>query len=234
MLYQQVARRLRTATCTWLGCATLVFGCASKSANNGPLGITPTQLYSGYDGANSFRIGAVARGATSVTWSLADPSVGDLSADGLGVTITTRMAGATMLSASDGTHTASVPLTVTQYTPDQHTVGRQRYTQGERPPRGDGGIVMIPDGGTGRGGMWEERKPCTDCHGIARIEHGPNQCGWMSDDDLKNVFLSGTRPDGAAVYDQDDSLSHHWLVSDPNALVGYIRSLAARGTPMQE
>ncbi len=48
------------------------------------------------------------------------------------------------------------------------------------------------------------------------------------------TFLGGTKPDGSAVYDQDDSFNHHWKMSDPDSLVAYVRSLAARGTPTQE
>lgn len=239
--HDHARRRLPRFRWIRLGCAALLLaaaqaGCASKpsSGTGGPLAITPTQLYSGFDGTTPFRIGAIASGASHVTWSLADPSLADLQADGLQVTLTTRAAGSTMLTATDGSHTVSVPLTVTQYTVDQHETGHRRYTMGERRARPDGGVIMIPDGGFGRGGSFEDRKPCTDCHGIARIEHGPNQCGWMTDDELKAVILNGTRPDGTPVYDQDDTLSHHWRVSDPDALVAYIRSLAARGTPTQQ
>ncbi len=221
----------------------LPIGCvnSSSSGGSGSLTVTPTQLYSGFDGMNSFRIGAVASGAQSVTWSVADPSIADVVANGLEVTLTTKAAGMTTLLASDGAHMVSVPLTVTSYTPMQHMTGRSRYVDGERfglpgggMGGGDGGTFMIPDGGFGRGGMFEDRKPCTDCHGIARIEHGPNQAGWMNDDQLKSVFLDGTRPDGSAVYDQDDTFDHHWKVSDPDSLVAYLRSLAARGTPTQQ
>jgi hypothetical protein len=220
---------------SWLACLLVVAGCASKGATSGgPLAITPTQLYTGFDGATTFRIGAIATGATTVTWSLDDPTVADLQVSGQEVTLTTRRAGTTMLVVSDGSHRATVPLTVTSYTPEQHMTGRDRYTKGERGQRGDGGMVMIPDGGFDRGGGFEDRKPCTDCHGIARIEHGPNQCGWMTDDDLKGVILAGMRPDGTPVYDQDDSLSHHWRASDAASVVAYIRSLAVRGTPSQQ
>ena len=235
-------RRLPSSTWRWpgwtttLALAALLAGCGGSkaSSSSGPLSITPTQLYSGFDGTTPFHIGAIANGAAHVTWSIGDPSIADLQANGAEVTLTTKSAGSTMLTVTDGTHTASVPLTVTQYTLDQHMTGRMRYTRGDRQPRRDGGVFMIPDGGFGRGGSFEDRKPCTDCHGIARIEHGPNQCGWMSDDELKHVILDGTRPDGSPVYDQDDSLSHHWRVEDPDALVAYIRSLAARGTPTQQ
>ena len=222
----------------WIGwlivLASVDPGCASKPSASGPLAITPTQLYTGFDGTNTFRIGAVATGATTVTWTLDDPTLADLQASAQEVTLTARHSGTTMLVVSDGSHRATVPVTVTQYTPDQHMTGRDRYTKGERGMRGDGGMVNIPDGGFDRGGGFEDRKPCTDCHGIARIEHGPNQCGWMTDDDLKAIILQGLRPDGSPVYDQDDSLSHHWRASDAPAVVAYIRSLAPRGVPSQQ
>src|SRR5436190_11690883 len=102
----------------------LLAGCTSSintpGGSGGPLSITPKQLYSGFNGATAFRIGAIAAGAQNVTWSLDDPSVADLQVMGAQVTLTMKKAGTANLIAGDGTNRAMAPLTVTAYTVQQH------------------------------------------------------------------------------------------------------------------
>jgi hypothetical protein len=232
-----------------LGC-TLVSACSSKS-NNGttPSGVEGglcTQnalkiqfnpMYSAYDGVHTFQLPAVVSGidsaATPITWTASDPSKVRFAPDPAtgGVMMTMQAAGQVTISARAGDLCGVAPLTITEATPEEWTVGSKRYNEGVvLSPRG--AVVQSEDGGA-----TPQQASCTNCHGdtasgpYKSVAHTPTQIGGFSDEDLLGIIQTGIVPEGGHF---DDSivpyalwqLFHKWDVGEAGkGLVVYLRSL---------
>ena len=179
----------------------------------GALEILPNKIYSGYDGVAIYHAPIIARGGTGLTWSVADPSLVQLTPDagdpnGGELMIVTHKAGATTLTVRDGSgHSATAELIITSYTPAQRALGESRY------------------------GMDQAGDPaCASCHaGFTGPDHTPTLLEVFTDAQIINTFLTGIDPHGNAI----PTARHNWNVTEPQklGLVAYMRSLAPRGYP---
>lgn len=253
-----VRARVALATCCPAVVACVVLACSSSEPPASAAAGQCTQptltvlftpaMYSAFDGVHSFQVPAVVDGirtTASVTWSLQDPTIADITKDPStgGVLLNIKKAGTTTLVASVGGLCGSSTLQVSAAAADDWEVGNQRYNNGIvlRPPAGpppgaDGGAR--PDGGPARD------VACTNCHGptantaFKDIAHTPQQTGGFSDEQLGNIFRNGVVPDGGYF---DNSIIqyaqwqriHRWDMTDGQAkgIIVYLRGLtpAAQG-----
>jgi hypothetical protein len=96
-------------------------GGASGTVNaNATLRIFPPKIYSGFDGANTYRAPVVAVGTgEDVEWKLSDPSLASLEVSIDGVMLTSMKAGSATITATAGGKTATAEVTINAYTPEQ-------------------------------------------------------------------------------------------------------------------
>jgi hypothetical protein len=203
-------------------------------------------MYSAYDGEHSFKLPVIATNASGVvTFKATDESLVDITPTADGAMLTTRKAGTTTIigTASDGTWGEST-LVITQATPDDYELGRERYSNGVAAFDFDGGTPPPMGMGPG-GGMFtpDPESACTFCHrpdgtsasGTASmtmvdVEHTPQQTGGYSDQQLVDIFTNAQKPTGAgsrvlplAIW----TMLHKWNVEADveKGIVVYLRSL---------
>jgi hypothetical protein len=89
-------------------------------------------VYSGYDGVHSYQVPVFVVGANpgSVTWGSSDPTMVSFQPYVTGIMITTRKAGDVTIVARIGSMCGTAPLHITQFSPDDWTVGNARYNNG--------------------------------------------------------------------------------------------------------
>ena len=212
---------LKTAALAVFTCS---LGCGSSSNAGGTdaggasptsICIFPEEVFTGYDGKNTFkapiRAYAPNGGAlTEVTWSLGTPAVAGLvpNADGT-LMITAKQAGSTTITAKMGTLTASVPFEIVSYPATAHDVGDKRYH------------------------MVEGMSPaCVTCHGgdAGAADHTPTQLDADDDKGIQRSFLEGVDPEGRPL----KQANHKWEVTEEEkaGLLAYLRSLEPKGYPV--
>jgi hypothetical protein len=150
---------------------------------NPTLSISFSPMYSAFipgSTAQTFAIPVVTNDGNTATWSLSDPTQGNIqqpeqfTAGGLdGLTLNGAMitingtggatapetVGSVIVIAKEGTACGTAVLNITQNTEDDWTIGNARYNDGVilslggPPGGGDGGGFTIPDGGFGEGGF---------------------------------------------------------------------------------
>jgi hypothetical protein len=191
------------------------------------------QAYSAFDGQNTYKVPAIAIGATAtdtVKWTASDPSMVDLDPDtvqfgdagsvpGRGVMITTRKAGKVTITAAVGSACGSSELTITQATPQERQIGSDRYNNG---------VPITFDGG---------RTPaCSNCHGATSptmfldVQHTPQQTGGYSDQEMIDIFTKGQKPPGGGCRVVSCGVwtsFHQWITTEEETkgIVFYLRSL---------
>ncbi len=200
----------------------------------GALAIHFSPMYSAYDGVHTFKLPVVVEGVdskgnvavvTGVTFKASDPSKVDIENTADGAMLTMKGAGVVKITASKGGVSSSATLTITQSTPDKWQAGSDRYNVMKTAL--PNGAMLTSFASIDHGGA------CTTCHGqtalIFKVMHTPQQTGGYSDDDLKNIFLHGMKPDGFAqrtgIPECLWGMGHQWDVPDPDGLVTFLRSI---------
>lgn len=177
-----------------------------------------------------FKVPAVVNGVKADKWECSDPSAVDFEYDSVpnGVMITIRKAGKFMITAKAGKRQGTVPLTVTAATEDDWNRGKERYMNA---------IALNLSPQTLMGGfMLQQNLACTNCHGsgamFLAVEHTPQQTGGYSDDQIKNIFEHGMKPEGAKWGSLPGIMQfyprfHQWMATEEEyqGLVVYLRSL---------
>lgn len=170
-------------------------------------------MYSAYDGEHIFKLPVIATNASgTVSFKAADESYVDIAPTAEGAMLTMRKAGTTSIigTAPDGTWGEST-LVITEATPDDYELGKERYNNGIAAFDIDAGA---PPMGMGMGGPGmftpDPESACTFCHrpdgtsgsgtaemGMIDIEHTPQQTGGYSDQQLIDIFTKAQKPTGA-------------------------------------
>lgn len=185
--------------------------------------IFPDQIWTGYDGMNTYKAPIIALSAAGeVTWTIDDPSIATLDTKssnpkaepgGVNMMITATKAGKTMIHATDGKTMKSAVLEVIEYPYAQWQAGKARYEMG-------------PD---------EMNPACNECHAPGKgPDHTPTELDADTDEQVMNTFVSGLDPENRPVnYEHEfDNLlkdyDHKWTVTPDEkvGLVAYLRSLA--------
>jgi cytochrome c len=208
-------------------------GCA-----NSVLEIVFSPMYSAFDGVHQFQIPAVANVTepSAVTWSASDPSMVQLApdTDTGGVMITVQKSGSVTIIASAGGACGASILAITPATPDDWSAGNTRYN--------DGVVITSVSRGTNTrdaaADANSQQAACTNCHGptasgpYKTVAHTPEQAGGFSDQQLEDIFLHGTVPDGGYFDPSIVSYAawqtfHKWEMTDAEVkgVVVYLRSL---------
>jgi len=188
--------------------------------------IFPKTIYTGFDGMHAYKapVIAVVNGEPiedgQVTWTLSDPSFGDLKVDPQGVTITAKKAGKAQLTASHAGKSASASLTVYAYTVQAYAEGEQRY----------------------KNGVDMNNPACTNCHGKGAgkgPDHTPTELDADPDDEVQSTFTSGVDPEGRPIAENSEwaylleGKKHMWSVTptQKSSLLAYLRALEPTGYP---
>jgi hypothetical protein len=185
--------------------------------------IFPPNLYSGFDGTNTYKVPfSVFKNEGPVTLTIDDMSLVSIEAknnDGTQVMLKTLKAGTTMVHATAGGKTVSAPLSIAMYTPEQNAVGKKRYTNAAD----------------------ADNPACEDCHGAGKgPDHTPTEVDADPDEDIINTFLTGKDPEGRPVGMEYKQIlkgkTHMWKVTmeEQTGLVSYLRSLTPTGYPEYE
>jgi hypothetical protein len=239
-------------------------GEAGACTGTGGLEIHYAPMYSAFitdSTMQQFQVPAIVTGGKgTASWSASpagavtftpDPTTG-------GTIMTLKTAGPTVtVTAQIGSDCATAQLTVTSAVEADWAAGNARYNNGVGlyagcidqnllPVLADAGIMIhippdIPDSGCPDAGP-----ACTQCHGanatggfFQGVLHTPEQTAGFSDQDLINIFTTGTVPDGGAFNPNIIPYNfwqafHTWSdISTPEqqkGMVVYLRSL----TPAEE
>src|SRR5689334_14940214 len=102
------------------------------SAVEAGFNVFPKTIFTGFDGMHTYKapVIAVSEGEViadgAVTWTLSDPSIGELTTERDGVMITAKKSGSATLTATHKGQTATASLTVYAYTAAAYAEGEQR------------------------------------------------------------------------------------------------------------
>jgi mono/diheme cytochrome c family protein len=192
-----------------------------------PFSIFPKTIYTGFDGMHAYKAPVIAVSTMGepietggVTWTLADPSFGELKVESGGVMITAKKAGSTMLTATQGDKTANATLTVYAYTPAAYAEGEQRY----------------------KNPVDMNNPACTNCHGKGAgkgPDHTPTELDADPDSEVQNTFTSGVDPENRPIAEESEwaylleGKKHMWSVTatQKSSLLAYLRALEPTGYP---
>ena len=213
------------------GNATTGSGSGSAGNNGGSspdFKVFPIAIYAGFDdNAHTYQAPVIAVTLDgvpledgSVTWSLSDPSFGDLDAEDDGLMITTKKAGDTMLTATRGGASVSVPLHVYQYSAEAYAEGEHRYNN------------EVDD----------DNPACSTCHGKGPDlgpDHTQTELDADPDDEVSITFVTGVDPEGRPIAEESEwadlleGKPHKWAVteSEKTSLLAYMRALEPTGYP---
>ena len=239
-----VSRWMATALAVALG-AGAASGCGSDEPSEsgpveqGPMG-EPLQVYfpkmysaviPGSD--RRFQLPAIVQGVEA-DWKATPADAVRIEKGGIpnGVMITMLKPGNVKLEVTSGRRKGSADLVITEATEDQYQRGQQRYMNQ---------IMLdftsfVRMGAGGQNTMVSNNASCQNCHGsgatFLAVEHTPQQTGGYSDDEIKNIFMNGQKPEGAK-YGTLPGIEmyyprfHKWAASEEEyqGLVVYLRSL---------
>jgi len=185
---------------------------ASGSETYRPLlTVLPADVFSGFDGAHTFKAPISVYGGQGVTLTASDPSIVGIepakataAADqGESFLLTMKKAGKVTLTATAGASSVTAQLTVTQYTAASWTAGEARYKSG------GGGAPA-----------------CTQCHNDTGVDHSPTAIAAAPDQEVMAVITTGILRDQPI-----RGVQHRWQEDQPvlDGLVTYLRALPPRG-----
>jgi hypothetical protein len=200
----------------------MILACGdSGSGKKVEFSIFPPKVYTGFDGMHTYKAPVIAVSEENepittggVTWSLSDPSMGDLATDAQGVMITAKKAGDTTLIASYMGKQAMASLHIYMYTPAAYAEGEQRY----------------------KNAVDMNNPACTNCHGKGAgkgPDHTPTELDADPDEEIQNTFTSGVDPEGRPIAEESEwaplleGKMHMWAVtaSQKVNLLAYLRAL---------
>jgi len=220
-----------TSALLMLGVVMLACACSSSdssgdSGGGGPgpdpsdstpdFQVQPTEVYSGFDGTNTFHMPFAAYGAGSdLKSAVADSSVvsiepttfqGDPSDTGKWYMLTAKKAGKTKVTVTSGGKTKDVNVTIVGYDTSRFQAGKTRYT--------------TADG---------DQPPCAQCHSKSDgPDHSPYKLAPIADNQVQLIITTGIL-DGFPIKNVEHG--HRWTPNDDQlaGLVTYLRALPPRG-----
>jgi hypothetical protein len=187
--------------------------------DNGPY-VFPEKAHTGCDGVNRFKVPFSTNLKGTVTWKLADPSLGQVytvnapkSYEEFGenwALVETFKAGTTTITATDASgQSASAELIIAQYDPAVVQAGRDRYYDMSKPGGSD--------------------EACYTCHGsVQGADHSPLEMSWFEDADILAAVLDGKYPSDGYVLKNVD---HRWTMTEAQkaGIVPFLRQLQPKG-----
>jgi hypothetical protein len=181
--------------------------------------IYPDTAHTGFDGMHTFKVPVSTNLTGTVSWQIADPSIGDITPVAtppeyvdFGETwalVTTKKAGTTTVTATSGGKSVTGMLVVSAYAAADVSTGEKRYN--------------MPDNPTGT-----QRNACVSCHGLANgVDHSPVAMAYYADDEIISVVTTGMFPDGYVL----QGVNHAWNFTDAEkqGIVPYLRALPPKG-----
>jgi hypothetical protein len=212
------------------------------SCVDGGLTIAFNPMYSAFDGVHTYSLPAIVVGSDQqVTW-FADSAMVGMQADSEQaneVLLTMLAAGTTTIhvQSADG-KCASAPLTISSVAVSDWQIGQKRYNDGISAhisgpslPGMPSPLEQNPSGGPA----------CTNCHGetatnfaYKNVSHTPEQTGGFSDQQILDIVLHGTFPNGGQDFDWSIvpypawHNFHQWTditTDQQRGIVAYLRSL---------
>lgn len=169
-----------------------------------------TTLYSGVEsgGGATYKVTIAAMNGKGVVWASADPSIATVSGtDALG-TVTSLKAGSTMITATAGGTTLSIPLVVASYRSSDRMAASAMWS-----------------GTCSKGG----------CHDASGPDVSPSGIAKHTDAQLDTVVTTGMNPEGGAV--AIGAAAHSFVIaSDSPAFAGIVATMRSLppGTPKQD
>lgn len=201
----------------------------SPESGLGELLFRPDSIYSGFDGARTFKVPIAVYDADSdlaVTASdpsavsiapttLKNPVVDGITDNGKYFLITANKAGTVTLTAKSKGRTTTATLTIASYAAGRWAAGETRYKAA----------------GTGAD------RPCTTCHvNGSAIDHSPASLATATDEEVGAIMTTGVRPgpggsSSTIVIPSEPSTPHAWNMTptEQEGLVTYLRALEPRG-----
>lgn len=184
----------------------------------GKFEIFPPEIFTGTDGVHTFKAPVSTVNGSSVSWTIADPSVARLEPDGENAMIVAVKPGDTMVVATSGGETSTAALHIVSYTAQQYSDGEKRY-------------MMGPDA---------DNPPCKECHAPGKgPDHTATELDADPDSQIQNTFLTGVDPEDRPIKDNSEfanllkGKTHMWKVTESEkvGLVAYLRGLPPMGYP---
>jgi hypothetical protein len=197
-------------------------GSSTSGQTGGALEIFPPHIYSGTDGAHTYKAPIIAvNNSGAVTWTIADPTIASIKPDGAegeNLMITVLKAGTTTVSATNGGKTSTADLNIVAYTPQQYADGEKRY----------------------KTGLDTNNPPCMECHAPGKgPDHTATELDADPDEEIQHTFLTGTDPENRPIAENSEYASllkgktHMWTVTESEkvGLIAYLRALEPMGFP---
>jgi hypothetical protein len=185
----------------------------------GQFKIFPPEIFTGTDGVHTFKAPIITvNSAGAVTWTVADPSIAQITPDGENAMVVATKAGDTKVTAMSGGKSSEVTLHVVSYTPEQYAEGEKRYT-----------MTLNAD-----------NPACKECHAPGKgPDHTSTELDADPDSQIQNTFLTGVDPEGRPIKDNSEfanllkGKTHKWTVTETEraGLLAYLRSLPPMGYP---
>lgn len=231
---------------------------ATDNVDYTALTIVPTPMHSAFDGTNTFSLPAFVEnvGTDLENWSaepasavsLAGWTSDDGSQQGVLITVVENVP-EIEISVALGAIGGKSTLKISSVTPEQTAAGRDRYTMGEAFDLDAFIAGMISAGFGGGGGMpamteIPDNLRCDTCHTEGAenlgVQNTPTQTSLYSDEELKAIFLTGTKPAGVGFRVLPTMVQsfygefHAWRATDAeiDGLIAYLRSLEPKGQGM--
>lgn len=197
---------------------------ASKpSTAIGDLTFRPSEMYSGFDGTNTYQVPfavydygddveVTASPASAVTFepkTLLKPIGPNGEDKGKYYFATTKAAGDVTLTVKSNGKTASGILHIAAYQPSAWTAGQKRYETAAD----------------------ADNPACATCHeGAQGIDHSPAALATVDDPGVSTVFTTGISPGGFQIKIAGQP-GHRWKVTDDEkaGLIVYLRGLTPKG-----
>lgn len=200
----------------------------SPESGLGELLFRPDNVYTGTDGAHTFKVPvAVYDSDSDLTVTPSDPSAlalakstlkNPVSQDGLTdngkyFMVTALKAGTYTLTATSKGRSAKATITVSDYAPSRYADGKARYDNGDTSKTAT--------------------RACANCHvnGLA-IDHSPAALATASDQEIGIIITTGVKPGPSVIkIPNEPGTPHKWTVTatEKDGLVTYLRALDPRG-----
>jgi mono/diheme cytochrome c family protein len=220
---------------------------ASAAVVTDSLALTYSPMYSAFieGGAHEAQLSVTLKDYTlrdkGAKYSSSDPSIAVVVDTEEGALITVKKEGSVIISVNVRGTTGSANLKVTKYTETQWTAGQARFFNGKLaivPGTPDEPITLLA---LGSGGKLNANGACSTCHTAQaqtlKIETTPKQIGGYSDEELREIFERGIKPDGFALRTPIPAFAwgtfHSWTATEDEklGLIAFMRTQLPKENP---
>lgn len=191
----------------------------------GDFEVFPPKVWSGFDGMHTYKAPIIAVNTSGeVSWSIQDPSIATITPDpqdSSELLIVTKASGETMITATSGGQSMTVPLVVIAYTQAQYAAGEARYNTAAN----------------------DDNPACKKCHAPGKgPDHTATELDADPDEEIESTFLSGVDPEGRPISEESEfaylleGKDHTWEVTETErvGLLAYLRALEPMGYPVYD